>query len=259
MKNRKRFIMSVPWDGKSFRGIALLLFITSMAMGPSIAHGGFADLLKGLQQAVGLGGGPSETKIIDGLKEALQVGTKNAVEVVSKVGGYAENPQIRIPLPGAVQQVEQIIRTAGFGEQLDAFEMSMNRAAEKAAPQAKAIFSDAIKAMTISDAATILKGRENEATLYFKDKTHDPLSQVFKPIIREAMSGVGVTRKFQALNDMVRTLPFVQQFTFDLDQYVNDRALDGLFWMLAQEEKKIRQDPAARVTDLLKEVFAKQP
>jgi hypothetical protein len=117
---------------------------------------------------------------------------------------------------------------------------------------------EAIKKMTFSDARKILDGRENEATLYFREKTYDRLSELFKPIIHQSMSSVGVTEKYQALESTITRLPMVGSERFELDQYVNDKALDGLFYILAQEEKKIREDPAARTTELLKEVFAKR-
>jgi hypothetical protein len=180
------------------------------------------------------------------------------LETVSRVGGYYDNPKIRIPLPETVQNVEQFIRMAGYGPQLDAFELSMNRAAERAAPEAKAIFWDAITQMTFSDARRILQGRGNEATLYFKDKTYQRLGQIFEPIVHNAMSQVGVTHKYQQLEEGVRGLPLVGGMSFDLDKYVTDGALEGLFYMLAREERKIRRDPAARVTELLKEVFGKR-
>jgi len=112
--------------------------------------------------------------------------------------------------------------------------------------------------MTISDAQKLLEGSEDEATLYFKDKTYSQLSSAFKPLVRVAMSEVGVTRRFQQLDDLMKVLPFTESLGLDLDQYVNDKALDGLFWMLADEERKIRQDPSARVTELLRQVFGSE-
>jgi hypothetical protein len=153
--------------------------------------------------------------------------------------------------------VEKVLRTVGYGEKVDAFEMSMNRAAEKAAPEAKALFCDTIKKMSFADARKILGGKENEATLYFEEKTRGRLAETFSPIVHKTMSTVGVTQYYQELDAKVRSIPFADRIVFDLDKYVTDKGLDGLFLMLADEERKIRQDPAARVTDLLKEVFAK--
>ena len=219
---------------------------------------GWGDMLKSAQDILGSKGRLSNAEIIQGLKEALQVGTKNAVKLVSKPDGYYQNPDIKIPLPESVQKVEKILRATGYGEKVDSFELSMNRAAERAAPEAKSIFGDAITQMTFDDAKKILNGRDNEATLYFEDKTSGRLQEVFKPIVKDAMGEVGVTQSFQDLNARAESIPFGKSLSFDLDQYVTDGALKGLFKMLAEEEKRIRTEPAALVTDLLKKVFAGQ-
>jgi hypothetical protein len=236
-----------------FFSVMMLLVIAQFAG----AQSQWGDIFKRAQKALGVGGGLSDSKIVDGLKEALQIGTGNAVQTVSKRGGYYNNPKIRIPLPGSVQKVEKLVRVAGYGSHVDAFELSMNQAAENAAPKAKDIFWDSIRQMSIADARKILDGPENGATLYFKEKTYGRLSEAFKPIVHNSMSKVGVTEKYQELDRKMASLPLVGSMRFDLDKYVNDKALDGLFLMLGEEEKKIRQDPSARVTDLLKEVFGK--
>ena len=222
------------------------------------AQAGLGDILKDASEIFTSGEGLSQSDIINGLKEALHIGTENAVSLTSKVDGYYKNPSIKIPLPESVKKVERVLRVAGYGEEVDGFVLSMNRAAERAAPEAKSLFWDSIKQMTFSDAKKILNGRENEATLYFKDKTWGRLQGIFKPIVHNAMAGVGVTKSYQNLEAKVRSIPFADKISsFDLDQYVTDKALDGLFLMLADEEAKIRKDPAARVTDLLKKVFGK--
>jgi hypothetical protein len=222
------------------------------------AASGWDSILDSVKKAVG----SSDTggdEIADGLREALRIGSENAVSDVSVVDGYLGNPDIKILLPEPVEKVEKALRLVGYGDELDAFEVSMNRAAEAAAPQAKAIFWDAVGQMQFEDAKKILNGRENEATLYFKEKTYSRLQEIFKPIVSDSMGNVGVTRQFQDINQQLAEMPFADQLAFDLDQYVTDKGLDGLFHMLALEEKKIRQDPAARVTDLLKKVFGNQP
>jgi hypothetical protein len=238
--------------------LAALMLTLVLAAGVAEGQSELGDVLKGIQKLLGTQNELSESKITAGLKEALQIGTGNAVQIVSRRGGYYYNPKIKIPLPEPVQKVEALARAGGLGKQVDEFEMSMNTAAEKAAPEAKAIFWDAIKKISFSDALKILNGRDNEATLYFKSKTYDRLSELFRPIIHESMSGVGVTEKYQALESMISGIPMVGSGRFSLDRYVDEKALDGLFYILAQEEKKIREDPAARATDLLKEVFAKR-
>lgn len=217
-----------------------------------------ADLksfLENLKNELKVGKGLSQGDIIRGLKQALEVGTKNVVKLVSKTDGYYKNPKIKIPLPKKMRKTAKHLRKIGLGSKIDEFERSMNRAAEDAAPKARKIFWDAIKQMKISDARKILEGRNNEATLYFKEKTYTPLEEIFKPIVHKAMKKVGVTRLYKEINSTIKTIPFLQTYSFDLDQYVTRKALDGLFIMIAKEEYKIRKDPKARVTQLLKKVF----
>ena len=241
--------------------LRVLILIISLMFVVSYGHqvdAGFQDWLK--ETAKNLGGekGLSEDEIINGLKQALEVGTTNAVTTVSKTDGYFKNPKIRIPLPENVMKVEKLLRTVGFGNQVDEFELSMNRAAERAAPEAKSIFWDAVKQMSFTDARQILDGPNDAATQYFQDKTSDQLQVIFKPITHQAMSEVGVTGYYQSIDDKIKTIPLADRMSFDLDQYVTDKALNGLYLMLAEEEKKIRQDPAARVTNLLKKVFGSE-
>lgn len=224
----------------------------------SPSYSGFQDFFKEAMKAIGGEQGLTEQDIVKGLKEALEVGTNNAVALVSRNNGYFKNPKIKIPLPENVQKGEKFLRTIGFGRQVDEFELSMNRAAERAAPKAKSIFWEAIKKMTFTDARNILDGPDDAATSYFRQKTSAQLYNAFKPVVNQAMSEVGVTQAYQTVEQKIRALPFTESLSFDLDRYVTDKALDGLFVMLAEEEKKIRQDPAARVTDLLKKVFGSQ-
>lgn len=239
--------------------IRLVLLIGMLLVFPAqVGHAQqIGDVLKGIQKGVGGSSTLSDTEIVNGLKEALQIGTGNAVQTVSKADGYYKNPKIHIPMPETVQKTEKLLRAAGYGSKVDEFELSMNRAAERAAPEAKNLFLDAIKQMTFTDAKKILNGRENEATLYFKDKTSPRLKEIAKPIVHKSMGEVGATKSYQDLEQSARSVPFAGAFAFDLDQYVTDKALDGLFLMVAEEEKKIRQNPVARTTDLLKKVFAK--
>jgi len=241
--------------------VALSVFMLIGIFGACSSQAGVSDFLQEAQKSLGVGQSQpaaGEADIAAALKQALEIGSARAVQIVSQPNGYYENPQIKIPLPSAVEKVEGIVRTAGYGSEIDALELSMNRAAERAAPEAKAIFVDTIKQMSFSDAKKILEGPDNEATLYFKEKTGAQLQQKFKPIVHDTMSEVGVTRDYQDLEAKMQSVPFAGSLSFDLDQYVTGKALDGLFFMLAQEEKKIREDPAARATDLLKKVFGNQ-
>ena len=213
------------------------------------------DLGKGL--GIGKPADLSDEKVMAGLKEALHVGTENTVNLTGKMDGYFRNEAIKILLPEKLRTLEKGLQTVGYGSHLDEFVVAMNRAAERAAPQAKEIFWDAIKAMSFDDARKILAGNETAATDYFKGKTADRLSAAFKPIIDNSMNEVGVTRQYKELLGRFQAIPFAKTESFDLDHYVTDKSLAGLFYVLGQEEKKIRTNPAARVTDLLKEVFGK--
>ncbi len=193
--------------------------------------------------------------IVAGLKEALSVGIKNSVTSVSRQDGYFRNQLIKIVVPEKMHRIAEVLRETGFRKEVDRFELSMNRAAEEAAPKARAFFIEAVKNMTMHDAETILRGGETAATDYLKSKTYDHLYAAFKPIIAKTVNSTGATRSFQDLMDIAETLPFLKEQAVDLDRYVTEKALDGLFFMVGEEEKKIRKDPAARVTKLLKSVF----
>lgn len=197
-----------------------------------------------------------EDTIIAGLKEALQVGARNAVESVSRTDGYYASPLIKIPLPPELEKVGEKLSDLGMERKVDEFVLSMNRAAEKAAQAALDIFVDAVLAMSLSDARSILRGPDNAATLYFEEHTRARLAQVFRPHVSDSMDQVGLTRLFKLIMDTYNAIPFVEKQSFDLDAYVTEKALDGLFTVIAGEEKKIRTDPAARVTELLRKVFS---
>ena len=200
----------------------------------------------------------SSDTIANGLKEALEVGTRKAVENVSKEGGYLNNPKIHIPLPPRVQQAAGLMRQLGLNKMADDFEQSINRAAEKAAPQATSIMIDAIKSMTIDDARNILNGENDAATRFFEDRTRGKLADLFEPVIDTSLKEVGATRYYNQLNDKLSSVPVVgQELDMDLQDYVTDQALNGLFVMLAEEEQKIRDNPAARTSEILQQVFGK--
>ncbi len=208
-----------------------------------------------------LGGGEksslSDAKIGSGLKEALKVGTENAVNFTGKKDGFFLNQAIKILMPEKLRTFEKGLRAVGYGPQVDEFVLSMNRAAEKASPFAKQIFWDAIGEMTFDDARKILSGNDTAATDYFRGKTTGKLTDVFKPIVSNSMNEVGVTRQYKELVGRYESIPFVKKESFDLDHYVVTKALGGLFHVVGEEETKIRKNPTARTTDLLKEVFGK--
>jgi hypothetical protein len=222
-----------------------------LLLSPSPAAAQLDRLLQGL----GIGG-LSDAKIGSGLKEALRVGAETAVSLTGKTDGYFANQAIKILMPSQLQTADKGLRMVGYGPQLDEFVLSMNRAAEAAAPGAKKIFGDAIGEMSIEDARKIWSGGDNAATQYFRSKTSDRLTAAFAPVVDRAMNQVGVTRQYKELLGRAQSIPFLRTDSLDIDHYVLGKALDGLFVVLGEQEKQIRTNPAARTTDLLKEVFA---
>ncbi len=213
--------------------------------------------LEGLLQSTGLLGGAAldEKTIVAGLRDALRVGTDRTVRATSTTNGYFGDPQIRIPLPEQLETIADKLRSVGMAAQLDELELTMNRAAESAAAEATPVFADAITSMSFSDARSILQGGERAATDYFEANTRSELAQRFAPIVDASMRRVGVFQLYDQVATRIALLPFVDPAQLDLRAFVNDRALDGLFSVLAREEARIREDPAARTTDLLRRVF----
>lgn len=203
-------------------------------------------------------GGLTESEIVAGLKEALQIGTQRSVQLLSKEGGYLNDLQVKIPLPESLRGVERTLRNLGQGKAVDDFITSMNRAAERAAPEAVDIFAGVIRNMTLQDARNILDGPDDAATRYFRQHSETRLTASLRPVVERATAEVGVT---SAYKDMLRRVgplaSLVDKDMQDIDGYVTARALDGLFLKLAAEEKLIRDDPVARTTDLLRKVFGK--
>ena len=213
--------------------------------------------LEQLEKRVGLGSasGLSDSKVASGLKEALQVGADNSVKLTGKTDGYFGNEAIKILMPSNLRPLEKGLRAIGFGRKIDEFVLSMNRSAEAAAPAAKKIFGDAILSMSFDDARKILSGGDTAATDYFKSKTTEQLTSAFQPVVEKTMGDNGVTQQYKALTDQYQSIPFAKSQNFDINKYVVAKALEGLFYELADQERRIRKDPAARTTSLLKEVF----
>jgi hypothetical protein len=199
----------------------------------------------------------SDTKIVSGLKEALELSTNKAVAITGKHDGFMKNEAIRILLPPKLQAIGKGMRMLGMGEQVDDLEIGMNRAAEQAAPQAKPIFLAALKKMTFHDARQILTGNDTAATDYFRRTTNEDLSAAFTPIVHRQLEKVGVVHQY---NQVIKEAPGASALAneFDLDQYVVEKTLDGIFYELGIEESQIRHDPAKQASDLLKEVFGKK-
>ena len=200
-------------------------------------------------------GGLSEKDAAAGIREALVKGTGESVKIVSQVNGYFTNPEIKIPFPPEAKEIETKLRSIGLGSQVDEVVTSLNRAAEDAAKSAEPVFVAAINGMSITDAINIVKGKNDAATRYLEKTTSPELKVKFSPIIKASLDKVDATRLWTALIKQYNQIPFVKKQNPDLTAYVTEKAITGLFVMVAKEEAKIRQNPAARVTELLKKVF----
>lgn len=235
---------------------ALLLFAT-LVITTASCNAQF-NLPKSLEDAGKVLNGktkPTDQEVISGLKEALSVGSKNAGTAASKLDGYYKNPAIFIPFPEEAKVVEEKVRAIGMGSYVDDFVRTMNRAAEEAAKEAAPIFLDAVKQMTIQDGWKILRGNERAATDYLKEKTSSQLYVKFKPVVERAIDRVQLTKYWEPVINAYNKIPLVQKMNPDIKDYTTKKAIDGLFYLVAKEEKKIRENPGARVTDLLKKVF----
>jgi hypothetical protein len=235
------------------KNVYLFLLFTILSFQNTEAQS-FKDLKKLLKSN---SGALTEKDAIDGIREALIKGTGESVNIVSAIDGYWKNPDIKIPFPPEAQNMESKLRAVGMGKTVDQFNESINRAAEKAAVKAKPIFISAIKGMTVKDALNIVKGEKNAATMYLKTTTSPDLKTAFQPEIKTALEAVNATKYWGDLVSAYNMIPFVKKMNPDLPAYVTDRAIEGLFVMIAREELKIRTDPMARTSELLKKVFGK--
>lgn len=203
----------------------------------------------------------SEEEIVKGLKDALEVGAEESVDLASQKDGFNGTPRIRIPFPPEAKEVKEKALEMGMDQKVEKFEKTMNRAAEKASEKAKDIFVDAIKNMTVKEGRKILEGDTNAATKYLRNNTYDQLFTEFKPIVEDANDEVELTRYWDPLAKAYNKSTMMtgkDEVNPDLDEYVTERAIDGLFVLIAEKEAEIREDPVARVTDILKKVFGEQ-
>jgi hypothetical protein len=234
-------------------------FLTTVLFFSCLAQAQLGDILKKADETLNQHStaGLSNDKIVAGLKEALQVSTGKAVALTGRPDGFLKNEAIKILLPPRLQTVGKGMRMLGMGTQVDQLEVGMNRAAEQATPEAKQIFFAAVKKMSFDDARKILTGNDTAATEYFKRTSSADLTAAFSPIVQRTMEHVGVVQQY---NNVLASAPGGSALAgqFDLNKYVVGKTLDGVFLMLGEEEKKIRTDPAAQTTSLLKEVFGRK-
>ena len=201
--------------------------------------------------------GLSQADLVAGLKEALQKGSRTAVNTLGRENGFFNHPRLKIPLPEKLQGAQAALSAIGQGRIADRFVLSMNRAAERAVPKAGAIFSNAIQSMSIRDAHGILTGADDAATAYLKKHSGARLRAAFLPVVKQATGEAGVTERYKQLTGKLGLMSgLIDVAALDLDQYITTRAVNGVFNLMAEEERLIRQDPAGRTTALLKKVFS---
>lgn len=236
-----------------------ILIATGLLLALVHAHAGWMD--KGRDLLNTLGGETSSEltggEIANGLKEALRVGTANVTGQLGAVDGFNADPAIRIPLPKSLRTVQSALGRVGMSGMMDDLELKLNRAAEAATPKAKDLFLNAISAMTLDDARQIYNGPEDAATRYFEQKMSPELAEAFRPVVDQSLSEVGAVTAYDQAMGQYKALPFVPDVKADLNQYVVDQGMAGIFHYLAKEEAAIRQNPAARSTELLKKVFGR--
>ena len=235
----------------------LALFVFSFGF-TSCTTAQMGNVSQGVSDVINANRPLTETEVSTGLKEALSVGISKGATTAAQTDGYYKNSLIRIAFPPEVKKVETSLRTIGMGSLVDDFVLSLNRAAEDAATSAKPIFISAIKQLTIKDVWGILTGGKDAATQYLKRTTSDQLMVAFTPKIQASLDKTNATKYYSDVMGTYNKLPLVQKVNPDLTGYATQKAIDGLFVLVAQEEANIRQNPIARTTDLLRRVFAKQ-
>ncbi len=235
----------------------ILFFVLAIALSTT-SFAQFDKILNDAKKVLDPSKPLTSAEVSSGLKEALINGITKGTDLTSKLDGYYKNPEIKIPFPPDVKKVEDKLRQLGMGKDVDKFVMTLNRGAEDAAKEAKPIFISAIKQMTIDDAFSILKGQPDAATQFLKKTTTAQLKEKFKPIVQTSLDKVSATKYYGELVGNYNRVPFVSKVNPDLNEYATDMAIQGLFTMIAKEEKSIRQDPAARTTELLKKVFGQK-
>lgn len=225
------------------------------------AHAGWTDMLQGVlgkeESKQVIESTLSQSDIVAGLKEALAKGVEHSINTLGRTDGFLGDQLVRIAMPDSLKSVEKLARSTGQGKYADEFITTMNRAAEQAVPEAATILADAIRTMTVADANAILNGPDDAATQYFRRVSESRLTEKFLPHVKQATDQVGVTSAYKSLTGHAGGMlgGFLKTDSLDVDSYVTHKAMDGLFTYIAKEEQSIRENPAARTTDLLKKVF----
>jgi hypothetical protein len=223
----------------------IMLRLISLAAGLALSSSAFALSLADLTQGDTSGG----------LKDALSQGAKVAVQQLGKPGGFSNNPDVRIELPGNLGKAAKTMKMMGMGAQVDQLEASMNKAAEAAVPQAQALLLDSVKKMTVQDAKSILSGPQDSATQYLNKTSREQLRAKFLPIVKQATDQVGLAKQYNSFAGQAASFGVIDAKSANIENYVTEQALDGLFAMIAEQEASIRENPAGAATSLAKKVF----
>jgi hypothetical protein len=249
---------------KTLRGVCLLLSLGLASF--AVADSSLDDVLESAGQVLGGAGKSkgaasslSDREIDGGLRDALAVGAERAIALLGRDGGFLDDPQVRIKLPGSLKKAGKVLKQVGYGSLVDDFETAANRAAERAIPATAEIVKQTVAEMTLEDVRGILGGGDDAATQFLRRKAGDRLHQAVLPIVSEATDAAGATAAYKKFADQATRASggLLSAESIDLDDYVTDKALDGLYLKLAAEEREIRHNPAARSTDLLKKVFGR--
>ncbi|MBU2155461.1 MAG: DUF4197 domain-containing protein [Gammaproteobacteria bacterium] len=222
-----------------------MLRIISLAAGLALSTSALAFSLADLSQSDASGG----------LKDALTQGAKMAVQQLGKPGGFSNNPDVRIELPGNLGKAAKTMKMMGMGAQVDQLEASMNKAAEAAVPQAQALLVDSVKKMTVQDAKSILRGPQDSATQYLNKTSREQIRAKFLPIVKQATDQVGLAKQYNSFAGQAASFGVIDAKSANIENYVTEQALDGLFTMIAEQEASIRENPAGAATSLAKKVF----
>lgn len=241
-------------------GIVLLILLSATTVQPAAAEGSWwergKELFKGIS-STDENNALTRQEIAEGLREALRVGTTNVVEQLGQTNGYYNDPKAHIPLPESLASAHDALAQVGMSKSLDNLELRINRAAEKAAPRARAMFMDAIRNMSLEDVKAIYNGPEDAATRYFRRQMSQPLSAEFSPVVNDSLSQVGAIRTYDNVMSRYQEIPFVPDIKANLSRHVVDHAIEAIFDYLAVEEAAIRENPAKRTTALLQKVFSR--
>jgi hypothetical protein len=243
---------------KSITLIAVIIIALTCHPDASTAKSEWLNKVKGILDSFGKSDTLSAEEIASGLKEALRVGTTNVVKQLGQSDGFYKDLAVHIPIPENLKSVRFILKKVGKSSYMDDLELRLNRAAEKATPEAKKLFHQAISKMSLDDVRSIYKGPDDAATRYFKSKMSKPLAKAMYPIVDRSLSEVGAVQSYDKLIGKYRSLPYVPDAKADLTNHVIKKGMKGIFHYLAREEAAIRRDPAKRTTELLKRVFGSQ-